>query len=564
MISNLKIIQKVFLLSFIQLCLILAIGFIGITQMAKIGAELMDIAEKDIPLSHSLTQLSEHQLQQAIYFERALFQASLVKLGKTEMQKAFSNTQKKLTNISLTIDKEIVEIEVFIAHHIPLLHSVESIKEFEHVLTETKTIESLHHTLNNKIEKVISKLNNDEFELAVSLALDTEKLEDEIDHKLIELLHEVQTFTAAAALKAEGDEKDGLNLIITTLCVTLIIAIVLPIYIGKLITNPIITLKERLAEVAGGDGDLRIRLDDTAKDETGDVSRAFNQFMTKLGLVIGNVNNAADELSKASETAVEVMQKTLSNVELQRNETEMVATAVTEMSATTNEVAQNTALASEVAISVKERVEEGRESAQEMYDIVVTLSNSMDETSSVIQELAQETNNIGQVLAAIRGIAEQTNLLALNAAIEAARAGETGRGFAVVADEVRTLAQRTQSATGGIQKLVESLQQEATRAVSCMETGKEQSSACLEKGKSTTKAFEDASSSVNVISDLNTQIAAAAEEQSQVSLEINRNLENIKQVADETAVGARNTNKANKIIVKRVITLNTSLNQFQI
>jgi methyl-accepting chemotaxis protein len=200
-----------------------------------------------------------------------------------------------------------------------------------------------------------------------------------------------------------------------------------------------------------------------------------------LKTLISNTNNQADELGESSETALKAMRETVSNVDRQNEETEMVATVVNEMSSTTQEVAGSTAHAAEVTQVVRDKVVEGRKEALETQGIINQLSEEVSEASQVIKNLVGETNNFGSVFESIQGIAAQTNLLALNAAIEAARAGETGRGFAVVADEVRTLAQRTQTSTVDIQDLLLRLKTEANNAVISMNKGNDSAAICLEK-----------------------------------------------------------------------------------
>jgi methyl-accepting chemotaxis protein len=344
----------------------------------------------------------------------------------------------------------------------------------------------------------------------------------------------------------------------------LICGVVLPTLIAKAVTKPINDLNERFKELAEGDGDLRIRLNESAHDETGTLAKSFNRFLQVLSDMIGQMNNQAADLDNSSQSVVLSMQQTLDNVVHQREETTAVADSIHEMNNTTQEVARNTAEAALVTSQVKEKVMLGRSGAVETQAVINQVAKEVANASTVIKSLVAETNNIGSVLESIQGIAEQTNLLALNAAIEAARAGENGRGFAVVADEVRQLAQRTQTSTVDIQKLVESLREEANNAVTSMQKGSESTQICLEKSTENAELFEQAAISVSEISDLNTQIATAAEEQTLVAKEISQSLDNINQIANTTTDKTEHSAADNQAIAVSIVDLHSTLQTFKI
>ncbi|TQV87216.1 methyl-accepting chemotaxis protein [Aliikangiella coralliicola] len=532
--------------------------------MSKIGEELFDIAEEDIPISRSLTLLTEHQLQQAILIERALFKGFHAAQNHESSLADFLDLKARIAEDTKKITLEIKQLEDFVGEAIDKVHSEAGANKFRNLLAGLKKVEIQYEEVQTQVFQTLELIENGNLDTGVEEAKKIEKLIDSLDKELILMLNDIQDFTLQSALTAEQDEKDGINLISVVFGISLLIATILPFIVAKSIANPIKNLSYRLSEVADGDGDLTMSLDEASKDETGDAARAFNRFMTKLRSVIGDVNGCTTTLGSSSSVAMEEMQATLKNVELQQAETEMVATAIEEMSRTTQDVAKNTAEAAEVAETVKQRVSEGRAAAAETQAIIEQLSEEVSNTSAVIENLSEETKSIGTVLDAIRGIAEQTNLLALNAAIEAARAGDTGRGFAVVADEVRSLAQRTQSSTGDIQKLVETLQSEAKNAVQSMQKGSDNTRLCLEKSTATAQAFDDATQSVTEITALNIQIATAAEEQSSVVEEINNNLLNIKFAAEKTTTEAQKTSQANEQITERLVELETCLGQFSI
>ncbi len=227
------------------------------------------------------------------------------------------------------------------------------------------------------------------------------------------------------------------------------------------------------------------------------------------------------------------------NVLEQQRDTESVATAMNEMSATVAEVARLTNDAADAARQAQEATEQGTQVASTTREEIQHLVSELEEAAGVVHRLEEESQNIGNVLDVIKSIAEQTNLLALNAAIEAARAGEQGRGFAVVADEVRTLASRTHASTQEIEQMISRIQERVAGSVAVIRAASERGSVGSEKVQETVQALNAIQDAVNQITNMNTQIATAAEEQSQVAEEINRNLVHISEMAQTSADDAR-------------------------
>lgn len=563
MLSNIKISHKLALLSTCQLMLVLLVGWLGLSQMKKIGDEIVDIAEIDMPLTSIITKVTEHQLELVIAFERAAFEASLlhssIKTDKSKLQKEITYAQ----TLSKKVENEIRLADNLAQNALEIAHSQTVKDKFTKVLQDLQIIKKHYAVLVDETADVLLYFQRGQFENALKDMPTLIEHQDELDHELITLLEEVENFTSESALQAEADEKHALYLIATFLCIATAISAVLPYIIGTSITRPIAILYERMEEIAKGDGDLTARLNNTNKNEIASVSRSFDRFIDKLANSLRGVKKSSGELAKLASSSTNLMENSQRNIIQQSSETEVVVNAISEMNTATLEIAENTAKASRLADRVKNNVDKGKQTANTTQKIIQDMVEEVAKTSKDLEALAQETHNIGAVLETIRGIAEQTNLLALNAAIEAARAGETGRGFAVVADEVRSLAQRTQEATLNIQALIEKLQEGAKNAVTSMRNGNEKSESCLEYSSETVTVFNDAYKAASEISGLNIQIAAAVEQQSQVSKEINNNLNNIQQLATECADESTVVTKKSREISSGISDLSYGLQEFK-
>ena len=324
----------------------------------------------------------------------------------------------------------------------------------------------------------------------------------------------------------------------------LVIGLVGYVVMNYIIINPLTVLALNLQEISGGDGNLRARLQVKGKTEMDWVGSSFNNFVKKIAKTVDDIGHTSDQLASASQELSLISTETEQGVERQQQETTQVATAMEEMTATVQEVARNAVNASEAAKKAETEAVKSKQVVDQTVDAINTLASEVETAGNVIHELEADSESIGEVLSVIQGIAEQTNLLALNAAIEAARAGEQGRGFAVVADEVRTLASRTQNSTQEIQKTIERLQSRARKAVKVMENSQKQASVSVEQATSAGEVISSINVRIGTINDMNNHIASAAEEQSVVAEEINRNINNISVVSEQSSNGASKTSNA--------------------
>jgi len=326
----------------------------------------------------------------------------------------------------------------------------------------------------------------------------------------------------------------------------LLVCLLLVIAFPTLVTRPLHRLLDRIDQLADGDGDLRVRLEVSSRDELGRLSASFNRFLDKLHPMITDVGRVTDEVASAAK-GLAVMAATNDRlINSEHAAVDQVSTAATEMSAAVHEVARS---AQGAADSVRHAENQSREGARVVGATIQTirhLAGEVESASQSIQALEQEAGRIGEVLAVIRGIAEQTNLLALNAAIEAARAGEQGRGFAVVADEVRALAARTQQSTTDIQDMIQRLQGGVQNAVKATHSGSLKARESVEQAAGVDQALSDTSDSLQRINDMTAQIATACEQQSSVTEEIARNITDIRELSNEAANTSQQSTEASQ------------------
>ncbi|KAF6695771.1 methyl-accepting chemotaxis protein [Pseudomonas sp. EKM23D] len=302
------------------------------------------------------------------------------------------------------------------------------------------------------------------------------------------------------------------------------------------VTRPINSVAAMLKNIASGEGDLTQRLAYAKKDELGELVNWFNRFLDKLQPTIAQIKQSITEARGTADQSSAIARQTSEGMQVQFREIDQVATASNEMSATAHDVANSASNAANAARGADQSAREGMQIIEKSTRDITTLADEVSKAVGEVEALAVNSEQIGSVLEVIRSIAEQTNLLALNAAIEAARAGESGRGFAVVADEVRNLAKRTQDSVEEIRQVIERIQSGTRGVVATMHSSQSQAQSNAGQIHQAVQALGKISDAVTVISDMNLQIASAAEQQSAVAEEVNRNVSAIRTVT-ETLTG---------------------------
>ncbi|MCG7921832.1 MAG: methyl-accepting chemotaxis protein [Candidatus Thiodiazotropha lotti] len=335
----------------------------------------------------------------------------------------------------------------------------------------------------------------------------------------------------------------------------------LMIGVNSLLLSPLQKLTSLAAEVY--DQPAMRQIYTGRDDEFGQIQLALKMQSSQINAIVGRLSDTTSKLSDLAQVNYGTSVQANQGVEQQQQELSMVATAMTQMVATVQEIARNTVLAAEATRSGQTKTVSGQDVVQQTVDSINALSGDVQQAAGVIDQLSKQSADIVHVLEVIKDIAEQTNLLALNAAIEAARAGENGRGFAVVADEVRNLASRTTQSAKEIEEMIESLQSGSSQAVGVMEQSRSQADSCVTLAAKAGDALQSISGVIDSITDMNHHIATASEEQSSVAEEINQNIVNINQVADSTSEGAHRSVQATEEMAEAIERLDNLVMQFK-
>ncbi len=366
-----------------------------------------------------------------------------------------------------------------------------------------------------------------------------------------------------AIAKVENEQQNSFMLGLALFGLIALVLVISTVVIIRSIMGPV----ERITGIIScieQQKDLSLRCDVGSNDELGMIGRHFNSMVESFQKLIEQVIESVDAMRQSCEELSRNAISASEGVSKQLNETDMVATAITEMGATIDEIAKNTELAAGKAEQTHHNAQEGQIGVEDTISKIQSLAQQLDDSANVVAELEKDSQTIGSVLDVIRGIAEQTNLLALNAAIEAARAGEQGRGFAVVADEVRSLAMRTQESTEEIASIIQTLQSRTHSIVDIMEQSQKQGGESAQQAASAGTLLAQINADVTNIMDMSTQIAAAIEEQSMVAAEVNKNVVVIRDIAEESAQAAEENATASDEVRHRADYLHQAVSQFKI
>lgn len=378
----------------------------------------------------------------------------------------------------------------------------------------------------------------------------------DIDKRLISILNTTHDHVEAQTASVK-------TFAFVVLALVIVFAVTLSSFISRSVISVITEMRDLMRKVAQTN-DLTLSAEIKGNDELTEMSMVFNDMLETFRHLIIEANQSVQTVNTATQSLAQNISVANDGVETQMQQTDMVATAVTQMVATINEIAQNTEEAANKAHSTTENAERGKSGVDTTIDQIKVLSESLSKSESIVSELYKDSHTIGTVLDVIRGIAEQTNLLALNAAIEAARAGEQGRGFAVVADEVRTLASRTQDSTKEIESIILSLQDRTQKIVEYMDTCRKQGNESAEQASSAGQMLEEITADVALIQDMNSAIATAIQQQSSVASEVNEHVVMIRDVTEQSSDSSKQNEYMSEELSQQASVLHKEVSRFKV
>ncbi|MEX5500473.1 methyl-accepting chemotaxis protein [Pseudomonas syringae] len=394
------------------------------------------------------------------------------------------------------------------------------------------------------------------------LLVDMKQIVDGSGKQLGDLADFYVTKVDAEGKSAEAQYGKSRDIVIIFVVIAALCTIGLALWLTRSIVGPLQRAVTAAEQVANGDLTHTIEVD--GEDEVTRLLRALATMQINLREAMRHIGSSATQLASAATELNSVTEDSYRGLNQQNAEIDQAATAINEMTSAVEEVARNAVSTSDASNQSSTSALAGQTRVIETVQSIQTLTDNVQATSTLVQNLANQSQDIGKVLDVIRSIAEQTNLLALNAAIEAARAGESGRGFAVVADEVRALAHRTQQSTLEIDSMVSAMRSGSAQALDSMNTSRDRADSTLALAKGAGESLSEITSSINQISERNLVIASAAEEQAQVSREVDRNIVNIRDLSMQSTQGANQISASSHELSRLAADLNQVVSRFNV
>ncbi|RMO81523.1 Methyl-accepting chemotaxis protein [Pseudomonas syringae pv. primulae] len=509
----------------------------AVSELEKSFADIRSNRQSRNQIRQRLDQRSEQALQAVAQFETEVLKNVSQEQGSSERIEEFT----KITQLrqQIQVARYQVQAYTFTTKHTDETAAItaidEALKEVEQI-AQTQADDPLQGLIPATEALKGYRDSLGEFkQIQTKAEADQESMEG-LGEKLLE---SVAALTLLQTAQRDSEAANSRTMLTSVAGLALLIGLLAAWVMTRQITVPLQQTLIAAARIA--QGDLSRDMTVERRDEMGQLQRSMQTMTVSLRELIGGISDGVTQIASAAEQLSAVTEQTCSGVNSQKDETDLVATAMNEMAATVQEVARSAQEASQAAVQADQQARSGDEVVGRAITQIEQLAREMVNSTQSMNQLKQESGKIVGVLDVIKSVSQQTNLLALNAAIEAARAGEAGRGFAVVADEVRSLAQRTQKSTEEIEELIAALQSGTQQVATTLDNSRTLTDNTVELSRRAGSALEDITRTVATIQHMNEQIATASEEQSVVAEQINRNVISVRDISEQTAAASEQT-----------------------
>lgn len=552
--KKISLVQTIVLLAVILSTIQAISSLLTFSRINIMGHHIEQVEKTFIPVTKTLTLVTEHQLFQEIEFEKA-FRYAMEKNTHPSSINKFHHALEKYHTLTPLIDDEIKSILIILKKSLSETNENKTQTQLQQLQQDMNWIKKHHTDWVEHISHALSLLEDGNFEGVFSLSDDIETESLTLTKKITDTLSAVENYTEDAVDELKNEEESVLSLGLIILVLALISSVIITLLVTRNLKKDLSELKTVIGHIANGN---------LADSTSTPLSQEFGIDSMRDGLrnTLTLVEESTQEILLASDELAKVSTEVSNITEQQAEEIELISSAMAEMEATSEEVARHAESTKDSTLGVTTKTLKGRETTNNAMSLIQQLTQSLDQSGDNIKELETHSSQISSILDVIKGIAEQTNLLALNAAIEAARAGEQGRGFAVVADEVRNLAKRTQESTIEIESMIELFTRGTAAAVTSMSLSAQHGESSRKATDDTNQTIEEIQEAVEEINDMNSQIATAAEEQSCTAQELSRNTLRVHELTNDNVTSVLRVSAASEQLKGTSYQLKEKLAQF--
>lgn len=558
--KNLSITQKMIALVGCLLILTVTVSAYSISKMKRVAVEIEAIANDNMPLAKLMTGMTVHQLEGAVTLERVLRAAGIEsKEGKQQQ----NHYEKELLSLVGSFKNDFVQANQLLESSIKHAASPSIHDYLSNLKQDIYSLGIEHDKFEKNLNIFLSELRSGkEVQLLTEQAHQLEELQIALDQHLADVLQKIEQATQQSVVVTEQEEKGAFRGMLYLGGFSILFGLIVGFSFSKQIVVSISRAHKLASEMADGNFSKRAKV--TTGDEIGQLITSMNAMALSLGHMVGEVIDRANTIASTVIQLASVAESNKQSVQRQQNNTEVVASAMTQMATTITEVASSAEESSGATVRAQENARQSCHVLSQTQTLSSQLVSNAQQSQKMIMELEASTRQIESFVLVVEGISEQTNLLALNAAIEAARAGEQGRGFAVVADEVRALASRSQQATHEIKGLIQTLVERAQAASKMIDSNDKQIEESFTSISIAKQQLDSINQALMELTSANTQVAAASEEQSVAANEISHNMTDIRDAGETIMLSTQETALASEELAQQAQGLKLLMGRFVI